>query len=451
MMKKSAEQEGGMGFKDKQKALDTLKLLDGRDISYQYHVITSFVSRAKRTLQITRDEEKLANLRDALKIFEDWLTNYKENNRGKENLAYLSIETIKAFRSLAKKYDVWDDGFFRAYKGEKGEYKSLRDVKVPNGDTTWDIERNRRLKEIIGRIKDEHVQWYETDAGDFRGLPTKEHARCIVLGYSPDSTKLKKLAVQAREKFDDDDDDMDVEQERKGAKRTHDNSSLSSDSDSEPEKKCPRRSSETEGKNERNEKTESALGFKDKEKALRSIKSLEGRDVAYQFHAISGLVKRAERVISCTKDEQKIRNMREAVEVFEKWITEYNVNGRSKENFNYLTIDIVRAFKRLAERYGIEDSGFLKVYEEVDGDYKKLRSVRFPETDVTWDVKRNEHLRELVNHIKEKHVQWFDTDAKFRGLPTAEHTRCIMWGFSHDVVKLKKLLPALSEKLEPAD
>lgn len=113
---KSIEQEeitGGMGFKDKQKALDTLKALDGRDISYQYHVIMSFVSRVKRTLQITRDEEKLANLRDSLKIFEDWLTDYKANNRGKENFAYLPIETIKIFRGLAKKYDVWNDEFFR--------------------------------------------------------------------------------------------------------------------------------------------------------------------------------------------------------------------------------------------------------------------------------------------------------------------------------------------------
>lgn len=57
-------------------------------------------------------------------------------------------------------------------------------------------------------------------------------------------------------------------------------------------------------------------------------------------------------------------------------------------------------------------------------------------------------MRELVDRIKEKHVQWFDTDAEFRGLPTAEHTRCIMWGFSYDITKLKKLLPTLSEKLE---
>lgn len=252
--------------------------------------------------------------------------------------------------------------FVRAYKGEKGDYKSLRDVKVPNGDATWDVERNRRLKEIIGRIKDKHVQWYVTDVGDFRGLPTKEHARCIALGYSPDPTKLKKLAVQAREKFDedDDDDDMDSEEDRRGAKRTRDSSSSSdSDSDSEPERKHARHSSETK-ESKQNEKTESALGFRDKERALQSLKSLEGRDVCYQFHAISGLVKRAERVISCTKDERKIKNMREAVEIFENWITDYNVNGRSKENFNYLTIDVVRAFRPLAVRYGIEDNGFLE-------------------------------------------------------------------------------------------
>ncbi|XP_011056078.1 PREDICTED: uncharacterized protein LOC105147049 [Acromyrmex echinatior] len=451
--KSSEQEEEGMGFKNKQKALDTLKILDGRDTIYQFHVIMNFISRAKKTLQITRKEEKLANLRDALKVFEDWMADYKENNRRKENLAYLLIETIKAFRSLAKKYDVWDDGFFRAYMNEKGDYKSLRNVKVPNGDTTWDIERNRRLKEIINRIKNNHVQWYETDVGDFRGLPTKEHVRCIVLGYSPDPMKLKNLAVQVREKFNEEDDDMDVEEERKsgkGVKRSRDNSSSSdsdSDSDSKPEKKYTKRSSEAE----ENEKKENMLSFKDKDKALQSIKSLEGRDISYQFYAISGLVKRAERVISCTKDEQKIKNMREAIEIFENWITDYNVKGRSKENFNYLTIDIVRAFKSLAERYNIEDNGFLKIYEEVNGDYKKLRSVRFPESNVTWDVKRNEHLRELVNYIKEKHVQWFDTDVEFRGLPTAEHTQCIMWGFSYDVAKLKKLLPTLSKKLEPAD
>jgi len=248
----------------------------------------------------------------------------------------------------------------RAYKGEKGDYKGLRAVKAPGKDVTWDIERNRRLKEMIERIKQEHVQWYETDVGDFRGLPTKEHAQCIMLAYSPDPVKLRKLASQARDKFGDDDMNTEEEEQKESVKRTYDSSTSSDSDDSEPEKKRAKHSPEAE-ENEGNNRAEGgALSFKDKERALQSIKSLKGRDVTYQFHAISGLVKRAERVISCTKDEQKIKNMREAVEVFENWITDYNVNGRSKENFNYLAIDVVRAFKPLAERYGIEDNGFLK-------------------------------------------------------------------------------------------
>ncbi|CAK9807674.1 hypothetical protein ANTQUA_LOCUS5292 [Anthophora quadrimaculata] len=445
--KSSEPEESAMGFKDKQKALDTLKALDGRDISYQFHVITSFVSRTKRTLQITRDEEKLTNLREALKIFEDWLVDYRENNRSKENLAYLPIETIKGFRTLAKKYDVLEEEFYNAYKKEKGDYKSLRSVKIPSGETTWDIERNRRLKQIIDKIKQEHVQWYETDMGDFRGLPTKEHVQCIMLGYSPDPSKLKKLVVQVEETFESENqEEMDVVEESKdkGVKRRHSNSSSSDTESDEPEKKVVKRS----GDAEKAEKEESGLSFKDKEKALQSIKSLDGRDVSYQYHAIAGLVKRAERVISCTKDEEKIKNMKEAVEVFENWITDYNVNGRAKENFNYLTIDLIKAFKPLAERYKIEDNGFLKAYEEVDGDYKKLRSVQVPDSSVTWDIERNKNLRSLVESIKEKNIQWFETNDELHGLPTAEHTRCIMWAFSHDAGKLKKLLPTLAEKLK---
>ncbi|XP_014600127.1 PREDICTED: uncharacterized protein LOC106784776 [Polistes canadensis] len=447
--KSSEIEEGSMGFKDKQKALDTLKFLDGRDISYQYHVITSFVSRVKRTLQITKDEEKLSNLRDALKIFEDWLIDYKENNRGKENLAYLPIDTIKAYRSLAKRYDIIDDEFYFAYKKEKGDYKNLRTSKLKNNGITWDIERNRRLKEIIANIREKNIQWYETDVGDLRGLPTKEHVRCIMLGYSPDPTKLKKLITDVASKFGVMDDvDMEIEEEnttKKTQKRSHDKDTSSSESDSnEPDKKLAKLSTDAE----QEKKEDSGLSFKDKEKALQSIEFLEGRDLSYQYHAIVGLVKRAERVISCTKDINKIKNMKEAVQVFEDWITDYNVNGKSKDNFNYLSIDVIRAFEPLAEKYDIEDKEFLKAYEEVDGDYKKLRTVKIPESDLTWDRKRNKFLRALVDRMKEKEDNsWFQIDGDLKSLPTKEHTRCIMWAYSPDPTKLKKLVSVVKEIL----
>lgn len=442
---KSTESEDtGMGFKDKKKALDTLNALDGRDISYQYHVITSFVSRAKRTLQITKDEEKLANLKEALQVFEDWLNDYKVNNRGKENLAYLPIETVNGFRLLAKKYDVLDEDFYKAYKKEKGDYKSMRAVRVQNGETTWDIERNRKLTNIIEKIKKEHIQWYETDVGDFRGLPTKEHVQCIMLGYSPDPTKVKKLISQVEEKFEtENDEDMDVDEKEKSLKRNYESSS-SSGEDEEPERKVAKVSEENT-----NEKEESGLGFKDKERALKSIQSLEGRDVSFQYHVIAGLMMRAERVISCTKDEQKIKNMKEAVAVFDDFIRDYKLNGRAKENFNYLALNLVQAFKPLAERYNIEDNGFLKAYEDADGDYKKLRNVEVSESStVTWDVERNKNLQSLLKDIKENNNKWFHADGELEGLPTEEHSKCIMWAFSPDKEKLKKLLPTLDAKLK---
>ncbi|XP_043266230.1 uncharacterized protein LOC122405496 [Colletes gigas] len=464
---KSAESsETAMGFKDKQKALDTLKALDGRDISYQYHVITSFVSRAKRTLQITRDQEKLANLNEALKVFEEWLLDYKEKNRGKENLAYLPIETVTGFRTLAKRYDVLDEQFLKAYKKENGDYKCLRTVKVSSGGgVTWDIERNRKLKEIIDKIKKDHVQWYETDVGNFRGLPTKEHVQCIMLGYSPDPSKLKKLISEMEEKFGSEDDDedegdrmeIDQEERNKASKRSHESSSNSDSEDGAPEKKVAKRQStdtdtdtdaDTDTDTDKEKKEETRLGFKNKEKALQSIESLNGRDVIYQYHAIAGLTKRAERVISCTKDEQKIKNMKEAVEVLKNWMTDYNANGRAKENLNYLAIDLVRGFKPLADRYEIEDNGFLEAYEDAGGDYKKLRTVQARNSNVTWDVERNKTLKSLLERIKGNNRPWFETDGELHGLPTEEHTRCIMWAFSHDTGKLKKLLPTLADKFK---
>lgn len=41
------------------------------------------------------------------------------------------------------------------------------------------------------------------------------------------------------------------------------------------------------------------LGFKDKEKALETIKNLEGRDPDYQKLAIKGLIGRAKRTLTC--------------------------------------------------------------------------------------------------------------------------------------------------------
>ncbi len=57
----------GTGFKDKQKALDTLKIIKKRDLTYQKQVVNTMYNRAKY------HPHQTTNMREAMKIFKAWL------------------------------------------------------------------------------------------------------------------------------------------------------------------------------------------------------------------------------------------------------------------------------------------------------------------------------------------------------------------------------------------
>ena len=57
----------GTGFKDKQKALDTLKIIKNRDINYQKLIVITMYNRAKYHPHQTKE------MREAMKVFEKWL------------------------------------------------------------------------------------------------------------------------------------------------------------------------------------------------------------------------------------------------------------------------------------------------------------------------------------------------------------------------------------------
>lgn len=61
----------GTGFKDKQKALDTLQIIKDRDIVYQKQVVTTMYNRAKYHPYQTNE------MKDAMKIFNKWLEKHK--------------------------------------------------------------------------------------------------------------------------------------------------------------------------------------------------------------------------------------------------------------------------------------------------------------------------------------------------------------------------------------
>ncbi len=65
----------GLGFKNREKALYTIKTIKNRPIKYQVNVIATMLGRAKNHPNKTREME------DAIKIFGDWMKKHK----GKKN------------------------------------------------------------------------------------------------------------------------------------------------------------------------------------------------------------------------------------------------------------------------------------------------------------------------------------------------------------------------------
>ena len=60
-----------MGFKNKEKALYTIKTIKNRPIKYQVNVIATMLGRAKN------HPNKTVYMEDAIKIFSCWMKKYK--------------------------------------------------------------------------------------------------------------------------------------------------------------------------------------------------------------------------------------------------------------------------------------------------------------------------------------------------------------------------------------
>ena len=67
----------GLGFKDKEKALHTVKAIKNRDLKYQINVVATMLGRAKK------HPYKTKNMKDAIKVFSLWMKNYKKDRMTK--------------------------------------------------------------------------------------------------------------------------------------------------------------------------------------------------------------------------------------------------------------------------------------------------------------------------------------------------------------------------------
>ncbi|XP_045783215.1 uncharacterized protein LOC123879510 [Maniola jurtina] len=313
-MGKDDKEDSGFGFKDKAKAEDTLRLLEKHDANYRRLTVRGLLGRAKRVLTMTKAEDKIKNIKEAMEVFENWLAELEKNKEKKTD---------------KKEKD-------REQKSEEKERKKNKS---------------------------------------------------------------------------DDESDSDIEMEEKPKEKKE----LPAD-------------------------TVSGLGFKDQEAANNTLKELEGRDPDYQKLAVKGLIGRAKRVLTCTRDETKLSNIKEAISIFDKFLDDFDTMHLSKQNNPYISLAIVRTCVHLADANITEQQkAFIEAYTSAGGEYKRLRTVLETEGGKTWDIVRNAALKQL----KEKHA-----DAKLfneKDEPTAEHLEMLLWAYSPEPARVKKLIPETNE------
>lgn len=311
-MGKDDKEDSGFGFKDKAKALETLRLLEEHDPNYRRLTVRGLLGRAKRVLSMTKAEDKIKNIKEAMEVFENWLADLEKN---------------------------------KEKKTEKKEDKKVKEDKK-------------------------------------------------------------------REKDSDKSSDSDVEMEEKPKE-----------------------------KKEQPPETVPGLGFKDKAAAESALEALEGRDPDYQKLAVKGLIGRAKRVLTCTRDETKVSNIKEAINLFDKFLDDFDTMHLSKQNNPYLSLGIVRTVLKMAdEAVSEQQKKFIEAYISVNGEYKRLRTVPEKEDGKTWDIVRNAALKEL----KEKH-----TEAKLfndKDEPTKEHIEMLLWAYSPEAARVKKYVPETKEE-----
>ncbi len=63
----------GLGFKNKKKALHTVKAIKKRDLKYQVNVVATMLGRAKKHPSQTEE------MREAIVVFNKWINDYKKN------------------------------------------------------------------------------------------------------------------------------------------------------------------------------------------------------------------------------------------------------------------------------------------------------------------------------------------------------------------------------------
>ncbi|XP_036324292.1 uncharacterized protein LOC118737699 [Rhagoletis pomonella] len=227
----------GLGFKDKEAAEATLRILKDRDPDYQRLAVKGLIGSSKRVLSGTKNEDKIKSINEGVKILEDFLEKFETENLIKNNRAYLAYSIIE---QLPEAKDELAAEFVKAYGGAKakGNYKHLRTM-YPEADdsTSWDIIRNRNIAKILEKIKAEDAKLFNAETGE----PTEIHLELIHWAYSPQPDKVKSyLEKNAKKKAE----KRKIEQ-KENSSSDEVNSASSEDDDDDDDGETPQKKKKT--------------------------------------------------------------------------------------------------------------------------------------------------------------------------------------------------------------
>ena len=192
----------GVGFKDADTAIRTIQKVEEckKPDHHKYLIIHTMYYRAKYHPNQTKD------MKEAMKIFKDWLDKKKKKQKGGSKLSYLPLSIIKPFEKLANYYGVskkarglekpttTDEGFLVIYKRIKGDSSKLKEIPCKKSNPSgvhWDRKRDIEVKGKFGQMKRMKIPLYQKE-GELKGLPTKMHVIMVMWAYSPDLKGLKK-------------------------------------------------------------------------------------------------------------------------------------------------------------------------------------------------------------------------------------------------------------------
>lgn len=198
-------------------------------------------------------------------------------------------------------------------------------------------------------------------------------------------------------------------------------------------------------------------GFSNLDIANKTLEDLKNRDIDYQFQVVNTMYYRAKEVIKRTKNPDTIKNIKQALDIYSKWLNNYKKQKLSSRlSKPYLTPKQVSSLEFLAEYYNISrkargldkpttsDRGFLEVWREVNGDKKRLRN--YPVKSIlpegqTWDKQRNNFIIRRISMMKNAKDDLYYTSGPNEGLPTKLHVNMIMWAYSPDVKNVLSNIP----------